>query len=723
MNLNISYNWLKSYVKTNLSAQEFAKKISLSGPSVDHITEIKQNFEKVVVGQIIKIDQHPDADKLHVCKVNVGKEELQIVCGAPNILEGQKVPVVLVGGKVGNFEIKSAKLRGVESFGMMCSQKELGIGEDHTGIFILPDYTEVGLPLEKIMPISDAILDLEVTSNRPDAMCVIGLAREASAILEEKFLYEIPKPNFAVKGEKKKLSVTVKESKLCPRYQAMVMTDVKVGPSPLWLQQRLLASDLRPINNLVDITNYILLEFGQPMHVFDYDKLTGNEINVRIAKKGETILALDGKSYGLSEEHLVIADAKNPVAVAGVMGGELSATTPETKTIVFECANFDSVSVRKTSRALNLRSDSSNLYEKGLSSMNVEASMLRAIELAQELAGAKAVSEIIDVNNHKFKAQEIKLDAQNVERMLGVEIKPAKIKDILESLGFKVTVAKTEMKVSVPWWRDGDVEGEHDLIEEVARLYGYHNLPTKLMAGDLPENFSSDNFYWQNKAKDILAGMGLTEIYTYSFISEKQIANCRLDVASHIKISNPLSSDFEYMRTSLVPGALQIIAENVGFYPEVQLFDLSNVYLPLKANDLPQEKETLLIAVSSKNSSDALSKAKGIFEGLVSRLNIKIKYKETTDSAGAFGSPVAEILVNEKNIGSIGMTSQKVLSAYGIKNSVAILEVDFATIAINTKSAPTYQPIPKFPAIELDLSVEISGGITFAEVANVATDA
>jgi len=722
MNLNISYNWLKEYVKTNLTPQEFAKKISLSGPSVDRINEVKPNFQKVVVGRIMKIDQHPNADKLHVCKVNVGKEELQIVCGAPNIKEGQKVPVVLVGGKVGDFEIKEAKLRGVESFGMMCSQRELGIGEDHTGIFILPDYVKVGEPLESVMPIEDAILDIEITSNRPDAMSVVGIAREAAAILEAKFLYQAPKPNLAVKGEKKDLRVKVAEPKLCPRYSAIVMTDIKVAASPLWMQQRLLASGLRPINNLVDITNYILLEFGQPMHVFDFDKLAGAEINVRYAKKGEKILALDGKEYELSADQLVIADKENPVAVAGVMGGELSAATAETKTIVFECANFDPVSVRKTSRALNLRSESSALYEKGISPENVTAALMRAVELAQELAGAKISCKLIDEKAYKYKEQEIVLDLENVNRALGVKIKSGEIKDNLSALGFEVSSTKSkkdELKVSVPWWRVGDIEGQHDLIEEISRMHGYHNLPTELMSGALPKVAKSADYALEDKIKDILAGFGLTEVYTYSFISEKQIIACGLNPAEHIKIANPLSIDFEYMRTSLLPGVLQIIAENEGFYPAGKLFDLSQVYLPLGANDLADEKFKLLIACYGAKAEDAAADARGILDGLTQRLNLPpLSFRSI-----AGRESLNQIYAGESELGVIRIVASNILSAFGIKKAVAIVELDFDAVNELAKSAPAYQPIPKFPAIELDLSMEIDNAVTFAEVANIAGDA
>lgn len=719
MNLNISYNWLKSYVKTSLTPQEFAKKISLSGPSVDRINEVKSNFSKVVVGKILKIEQHPNADKLHVCQVNVGKEDLQIVCGAPNIAEGHKVPVVLVGGKVGEFEIKEAKLRGVESFGMMCSQRELGIGEDHSGIFILPDYVEVGLPLEKVMPIEDAIMDIEITSNRPDAMSVIGIAREASAILGEKFLYHAPKPNLNIKDGQHCVKVNVSESKLCPRYSAIVMGDIKVEASPLWMQQRLLASGLRPINNLVDITNYILLEFGQPMHVFDFDKLKGAEINVRLAKKGEKILALDGKEYELSADQLVIADKEAPVAVAGVMGGELSAATAETKTIVFECANFDPVSVRKTSRALNLRSESSALYEKGISPENVTAAMLRAIELAQELAGAKIACKLVDEKSYKYKEQEIILDLENVNRALGVKIKQGEIKDNLSALGFEVASTKSkkdELKVVVPWWRVGDIEGQHDLIEEIARMHGYHNLPTELMSGALPKVAKSADYVLEDKIKDILAGFGLTEVYTYSFISEKQIIGCGLNPAEHIKIANPLSIDFEYMRTSLLPGVLQVISENQGFYPSGKIFDLSKVYLPIGANDLANEPFKLLIACYGAEAEAIADEARGVLDGLAERLNISgVSFKNVEGGA--------EIIASDKRLGEIKIVDSKILSAFGIKRVVVVIDLDFTVLAELAQAVAPYHPIAKFPAIELDLSMEIDNVVTFADVANITSDA
>ncbi|MFA6593975.1 MAG: phenylalanine--tRNA ligase subunit beta [Candidatus Buchananbacteria bacterium] len=743
MNLNISYNWLKSYVKTSLTPQEFAKRISLSGPSVDRVQEKSTDFGNVVVGKMLEISKHPNADKLNVAKVDVGKKEpIQVIFGQMAVLKvGDQLPVAIAPTTLpSGVEILEREMRGVKSQGMCCLDSEIGLSDQDRVTFFPPE-VKPGTPIAKALKLEeDAILDIEITSNRPDAMSVIGIAREAAAILDAKFLYKQPNPSLAIRksvipahpeagihnagsptklGMTKKglpLSIKITEPRVCPRYSAIVMTDVKVGASPLWMQQRLLASGLRPINNLVDITNYILLEYGQPMHVFDYDKLLGGEINVRKAKKSEKILALDGKEYELSVDQLVIADKQNPVAVAGVMGGELSAATAETKTIVFECANFNPVSVRKTSRVLNLRSESSALYEKGISPENVTAAMLRAIELAQQLCDAKVAGKLIDEKSYKYKDREIILDLERVDSALGVKIKPAEIKNNLEALGFKVIAKRDKFKVTIPWWRENDMEGQHDLIEEIARMHGYQNLPTELMSGALPQTIATVNFALEDKIKDALVGFGLTEVYTYSFISEKQILGAGLKSADHIKIANPLSADFEYMRTSLLPGVLQIIAENQGFFPAGRLFDLSQVYLPLGANDLADEKFKLLAVCYGADAEGMAADARGVLDGLMQRLNIdNLTFKKKP--AGS------EIYVNDVKLGEIKVIDNKILSAFGIKKAVAAVELDFAAVAALAKSAPTYRPIPKFPAIELDLSMEVDNVITFAEVANVASDA
>ncbi len=718
MNLNISYNWIKEYVKINLTAFEFAKKISLHGPSVDRIHELKADFEKVIIGQIKEISKHPSADKLQVCKVDVvGKDNLNIVCGAPNIKEGQKVPVVLVGGRVGEMEIKPVKIRGVDSEGMMCSQKELGIGDDHSGIFILPDDVKIGLPLEKVILLNDSILDIEITSNRPDAMCAIGIAREASAIFGEKFLYKDSKINLSVIGKELPLQVKVKESKICPRYQAIVIDDVQVGSSPMWMQQRLMASGIRPINNLVDITNYVLLEYGQPMHVFDYEKINGKEINVRYAQKGEKILALDGNEYELSEENLVIADAKNPVAVGGVMGGDLSAASKNTKTIVFECANFNSLSVRKTARALNLHSESSDLYEKSLSPENTTPALLRAIELVQKIADGKVASKIIDVNFSKFENRKEKLNPIHVNNLLGIEIKLPKMKNILQSLGFEVAGSSKELVIKIPWWRDEDIEGEHDLIEEIARIYGYMDLPSKIMDGEIPISYQlHDEFFWESKVKNILAGIGYDENYNYSFVSSKLLKDCLLDPSKCVNINNPLSSDFEYMRPVLLPSLMQSYSENAASFEEVKIFELSATYIS-KGDNLPDEKYKLALLCAMGADDKSFSELKGALELLMSRLYID-SWKLVSEKSLTYWKEGAgiKILIGDDEIGKMGLINPTVKAKIGIKKAFAALEIDFDLLVKYCKTNPTYRPLPKFPSIELDLSMEIGREILFDKV-------
>jgi len=722
MNLNISYNWLKEYITTKDTAFEFAKKINISGPTIDFIHELKPTFKKVVVGEILDIAKHPSADKLQVCQVNIGeKKPLQIVCGAPNIKAGQKVPVVLVGGEVSGMEIKAAKLRGVDSEGMMCSLKELELGDDHSGIFILPDYTKLGLPLEKVMNLEDSIFDIEVTSNRPDAMSIIGLAREASAILDSKFTYQESKPNLKVNKEIK-LSVSVKEPKLCSRYQAIVMTDVKVESSPLWLQERLLSAGHRPINNLVDITNYILLEFGQPMHVFDYDKLKGNEIIVRESKKGEQILALDGKNYELVANSLIITDSKNPVAVAGIMGGELSAANSETKTIVLESANFDPLTIRRTARGLNLHSDSSNLFEKGLAPESTTPAILRAIELVAELANGKIASKLFDEAKYSSKVKKIDLKPADVSKVLGVEIKLADIKSILEKLDFKVS-GTNDLKVEVPYFRNNDIDGAHDLIEEIARIYGYNKLPSKLMAGDLPIIKTNREFALEDKVKDVLVGLGYSENINYSFISEKLIKNSALKVDDHIKISNPLSGDFEYMRTSLVPGILQSIKENERMVKDLKIFELSKSYIN-NPDDLPEEKTDLCLAIAEDSADKGFFDIKGALTVVLQKLNIEdfqikplkknILYWSQNESA--------EIIIDNKSIGIIGIINKEILQLFGIKKNVALVEIDFANLLDLAKDSPTYTPIAKFPGIDLDISMEIKEDILYTDVTSLISE-
>lgn len=731
MDLRISYNWLKEYCDTKLTPEELAKQLSLHSFNVERIHNEAANLDKVVVGVIKEVGKHPNADKLRVTQVDAGQgRDLKIVCGAPNIYAGMKVIVALVGAQVkwhgeGELvELKPAKIRGEDSEGMICGANEVGLthifGDDKNGV---PDLKSIdakpGTHIAKALNLDDAIYDMEITSNRPDALGIIGLAREAAAVTGSKFLYKEPKAH--VSKNLVALDVEVDAKELCPRYTALVLTDVKIGPSPMWLQKRLMQVGLRPINNVVDITNYVLLEHGQPMHAFDYDKITGQMIKVRRAKKGEKIKALDGKEYELTDKNLVIADDKRPVAVAGVMGGEETAVSNGTTKIVLESAVFDPVSVRRTARALNLHSDSSARFEKNLSTENCEPALWRAAQLVLELAGGKLASEVIDVRNVKYKAAKISLDTEKAAELIGVKILPAKIKKILQSLGFEVMGAKT-LSVTVPYWRQHDVENDRDLVEEVARLYGYHNLPSELPAGKLPEAQPDRQLFWESKIKYILSGIGLTETYSYSFVSEKLLTNVGLDPKSRIKLYNPLNEDMVYMRGSLLPSLMQIAGENEGLKPDQSLFELSNVYAPRGADELPDEISMLSVVLTGKDGAKLFSAAKGIIEHLFIKLGVQLNavtwqpFKELGPfQAGASSG----LVVAGKQLGGMGLVRPEILAKFKIKNKLAGFSIDVRQLAKMATNLKQYKPLAKYPSVNLDIAAIVAKNVSWLSIQNL----
>ncbi|MBN1779078.1 MAG: phenylalanine--tRNA ligase subunit beta [Candidatus Buchananbacteria bacterium] len=715
MDRKISYNWLKEYVKLNATVEEFAKEFSLCSQSVERVKKIQAHFSGVVTAKIIAIVKHPNADRLQLATVDTGKEKITVVCGAPNIAVGQIVPLAKVGAELidpkvdDKFVLEKGVIRGVESAGMICAPDELGFWPEHNGILVLESDTPVGKDLADVLKLDDYLMDIEITTNRPDAGSLVGLAREAAAVFDVDNKIDLPKPNLKLKTEIP-LSVEVKESKLCPRYQAVVMENIKVGPSPFWLQWRLSQAGIRPINNLVDITNYILLEFGQPMHVFDYDKLQGQKIVVRKAKAGEKILALDGKNYQLSADNLVIADAKDPVAVAGVMGGELSAVSAETKTIVFEAANFNPVSVRKTARALNLYSESSSLFEKNLSAEGTFVAILRAVELTQQLAGGQTASPIIDVYAQNYKPKKISFDPANIKRLLGVEIKIKQIKNILERLGFEVSGSNT-LKITVPWYRANDVEYDHDIVEEVARIYGYHNLPVELPSSEIPVRAKNPILVWEDKIKDILVGAGLTETYNYSMVDKEMIEAANRPKTEVVKISNPLNSEIEFMRTDLEPQILQGVADNIKRFNQIEIFEVSNVYRLQKANDLPVEQSCLAGAVVDK--MDDFLQVKGLVELLLDKLAITdYQFKELVkDNNYCSVQTALTVVIKNEVIGYFGLVNQKNASRFSFDRPVAIFSFVVEKLAKYASDLKPFVPIAEFPNAQRDLAIVIDAEV------------
>jgi phenylalanyl-tRNA synthetase beta chain len=738
MNLLVSYKWLKDYVKLKQTPQEFAARLSLSGPSVERIYPQGQGLDKVVVGKILKVKPHPNADKLRIVETDLGSMTKDVVCGGSNLEEGQLVAVALPGawvkwhGEGEPVEIKEAKLRGADSYGMICGADEIGLVDrfpkkDEKEIVDLSSLkAKPGTPLAEALKMDDVVFDVEVTSNRPDAYCLLGMALEASAILEAPLTWKEPKLPKAKAGAKMEaLSVELKARKLCPRYQAVVMRNAKVGESPAWMKERLASAGVRSINNLVDITNYVRLELGQPMHVFDYDKLSGKKIVVREAIAGEKLKALDGNSYELKPGQLVIADAEKPVAVAGVMGGEESGATASTTTIVFESACFDPVSVRRTARDLNLHSDSSKLYEKGLSTELTTMALRRAAELAAELCGAEVASKVVDARASAYKPLVFPFRPAVAAKLIGVDIPAKEMKRILTDLGFRVAAAGAKWRVTIPFWRDHDIEGERDLVEEVARVHGYGNLPSVMPEGRLPLAEPERALVWEDRAKRLLKAWGHVELMTYSFISKELAAKSDCGASDMLRVSNPLSEEYEFMRDRLIGSVLDVIAKNQETAVEGRCFELSNVYTPRKG-DLPLETPRLVVASWSRNADgrDTLA-VKGVVEALLEEFGVRGAKIVRDGEGNAVWHPgrSAAIEVGGETLGGFGEFHPDYLKRFGIERRVAGVSLDFAMLASLASEAKFYRPIPEFPRVKRDLAFVLGRRTEYAEVVAKMRDA
>ncbi len=727
MNILISYNWLKEYLDTDLSADEFARITTNSGNSVEHMRDLAREFDGMVVGVIKSVNPHPNADKLRVVEVDIGSGMVEIVCGGSNLFVDHKVVVALPGSKVkwhgeGELvEIMESTLRGVKSFGMICGVDEIGfekIPHMEKEIWDLTEITNAsaGTSLATALDLNDVIFDIEVTSNRPDCMSVIGQAREGAAVVQKAFKTRKVVTNW--KESMKPVRVAVEEKKMCPTYSAVQIKGVSVQPSPWWIQKKLLLAGLKPINNLVDMTNYILHEYGQPLHVFDADKIEGDRIIVRLAKEGETITALDGKEYLLSTEMLVIADAQKPLAIAGVMGGMDSGVTAETKNIIIECAAFDPVTVRKTARALNLYSDSQLIFEKGLSTSPNIAAMARAVELVKELTGAQSVSPINTVQAERYVPLVLVFDPEKANALMGIEMREKDMIATLERLGFEAKKSKNSYKVTVPTWRDHDIEASVDFVEEIARVYGYDKFPSKLPDNAPPLEPQDRALVWQTRVKNILKGAGLTETYSFSFVSEKQLSNYGIAVSDAIHLKNPLSVDQAYLRPSLVPTLLTLIEENQAVFSSADLFELAPVYLPCE-NSIPDQPLRLVISTYEKTGVEAemlFLRAKGILERLFEETGIHRtcwSLDREVDSLRWHAGRSARILVDGKPIGTIGQISRPVEMAFGLDVTAVVIDLDFETLLNVFSIAQNFTPLAQFQDVKRDLAFVIVNRVEY----------
>lgn len=715
MNLLVSYNWMKEHVKLKATPEEFARRISLSGPSVERIMKQGEDLDRVVVGKVLKVKAHPDADKLRIAETDLGGEVKDIVCGGSNLEEGQLVAVAKPGSRVrwhgegDPITLEVAKIRGVESFGMIAAANEIGLADmfphEEREILVFTDIdAKPGTPVAEALELGDTIFDVEITTNRPDAFSIIGMAREASVVMEKPFTWKPEKQPGKAK-EKLPLKVTLKAKELCPRYQAIVMKNVKVGESPMWLKKRLASAGLNAINNIVDITNYILLEHGQPMHAFDYEKLGGHEIVIREAAEKEKFKALDGNDYELAKGQLVIADKDNPVAVAGVMGGEESGVRSETTTIVFEAATFEPVQVRRTARALNLHSDSSTRFEKGLSTESTSPALAKAVVFAQKLAGAEVASEVFDARADRYKPLKYAFRPAMAEKLIGVAIPEKRMRKILADLGFKISGSGKKWTVEVPYWRDNDIEGERDLVEEIARVHGYDNLPSVIPSGALPLPEMNPALLWEDRAKRILKHWGFTEIMSYSFISKELVEADGINIADTLGVLNPLAEDYAYMRTSLASSMLKVIEENQGEVSEGSAFEMANVYLP-REGDLPEEKLRLMLASWSRDmGGQDVRHVKGIVEAFGREFGLRdMTFEPTTEGGDWHPGRSATVMYGGMSVGTVGEVHPAKLARFRIDGRVAMADLDAAALLAAANMHKGYQSIPNFPYAKRDIA-------------------
>lgn len=715
-------NWLADYVSINNNIKDYCDKMTLTGSKVEGYEILGENIVNVRVGKILKTERHPDADRLTVCQVDIGANApVQIITAATNVFEGALVPVACDNSTLADgTKIKKGKLRGLPSEGMFCSIAELALtvgdmpGSIEDGILILNDVglgdAVPGTPINDVLMLNDKVVEFEITPNRPDCLSVIGLARETAVTFDKPLNIKTPKVTVANDGDNiaNYLKVDIKNAELCPRYSAAVVKNIRIAPSPLWMRMRLRASGVRPINNIVDITNYVMLEYGQPMHAFDYSCLSGNHIIVRNAKDGEAFKSLDDKDHVLDSSMLVIADENKACALAGVMGGANSEILDTTKTVVFESANFKGANVRVSAKKLGMRTEASSRFEKGMDAENTIPALERALELITLLDAGDVVNGTIDVYPGKKKPTVVKLDADKINRFLGMNIPEAFMKETLKKLEF---VEKLGNRFVVPSFR-ADVECMNDIAEEIIRMYGYDTLATSLPSTSAAMGGRNPHQAYEAFVTDTLIGFGFDQIHTFSFISPKYYDKIRMPENSpkrkSIRITNPLGEDTSIMRTTALPSLLEVLAFNYNMKNHgASMFEIAKVYLPKKEDELPGEPSRITLGffnVDDKNANE-FTKIKGYIETLLSASGIDNVDYVAADGDGAFHpGRCAEILCGDTVLGTFGEIHPLTAENYGFGCPVYAAELDFEALYNARKTTILYTPIPKHPAVERDFS-------------------
>ena len=732
--MKVPVKWLRDYVDIDLPLAEIARRLTMAGTETS-LMSLGQGWQGVVVGKIITVEPHPNADRLRLVTVGLAVEKQTVVCGAPNLQLGDKIAFAPVGtelidGHNGQKTVlKPAKIRGVDSCGMVCSEKELGISDSHEGIMVLPPEAIPGTPLADYL--GDTVLDLEVTPNRPDLLSVIGVAREVAVLTGQ--CVSLPEADFEAQGAsiEEQISVEIADPDLCPRYCASLITGIKIDESPEWLKQRLTNSGMRPINNIVDVTNYVMLEYGQPLHGFDYNKIRDKKIIVRRARDGEVMVSLDGVERNLTRDMLVIANSQRAVAIGGVMGGANSEVSEETTSILLEAASFNPASIHYTSHRLGLVSEASMRFERAIRAELTLPALKRATQLIVQLTGGKATRGLIDIYPGKQEQQPILLKTDRVNRLLGAEFSLEQIEDALVSLGFDVKPASSaaEFLVTAPYWRS-DISLEVDLIEEVARIIGYDRIPTTMLASPLPQQNPEPIIGLRKKVSRILTGFGFQEVITYSLTSrevmEKVFRRHTLE-PEPVHLANAITTEQDCLRTSLRGNLLIALAANRRHEDgAIMLFELGRVYLS-RDNDLPDEPEILCGLLSSSgvekswhDSKDPIDffDAKGVVESLLSQLGLGASFEESDDNGLRPGRQTA-IVVGGDRLGVVGELHPGVAEAFDISGEVYLFEMDMTALLPHTLGYKTFQPIPRFPAVVRDIALVLDGGVSHQQVVDI----
>ena len=740
--MNTALSWIKAYVPgLTCTDQEYCDRMTLTGTKVEGFERMDKNLEKIVVGQIEKIEKHPDADKLIVCQVNIGSEVIQIVTGAPNVKVGDKVPVVLDGGKVAGghdggplpedgIAIKAGKLRGVPSNGMMCSIEELGSSKDmypdapDNGIYIFPDSVKVGDDAIEVLGLHDTVFEYEITSNRVDCYSILGIAREAAATFDKPFVPPVVEVKEAGDDVNNYIKVSIEDTDLCTRYCARVCKNIKIGPSPEWMQRRLAASGIRPINNLVDITNYVMEEYGQPMHAYDLSTIAGGQIIVRRAKDGDEFVTLDGQTRKLDNNVLMICDAEKEIGVAGIMGGENSMITDEVKTVLFEAATFNGPNIRKSAKRLGLRTEASGIFEKGLDPANAKAAIDRACQLIVELGCGEVVSGTVEEGLPIKPLRVLPFEPAKYNALLGTSVTEEQMLAIFKKLEVEVRDGKDGRELVIPSFRQ-DLVGRADMAEEVARFFGYDKIPTTLPKGETTTGKLSFKLRIEQKARDIAEYCGFSQGMTYSFESPKVFNKLLLDAddkaRAAITIANPLGEDFSIMRTLSLNGMLTSLSTNYNRRNKnVRLYELGNIYLAKSLPLTEQPEERMQFTLGMYGDGDFYS-LKGVVEEFFDSIGMKKRIVYDPKAGKNFLHPgrQAKIVYEGEELGYIGEVHPAVCDNYAIGTRAYVAVIDILNVLDFATFDRKYEGIAKYPAVTRDISLEVPKSVLAGDIEGV----